>query len=397
MRSFAVILIMLSFISITNAQDDMYGDSYDIKTKKTKTKTQTTPNTNTNNNQSNTTTTSPNTSFNTSTEFRSADCAVIYIMRPKQKFSGNSGVFYIKFNNIPVAEMRSGNRIMYKIYSEGSLRVLMEYKDLNATQFYKSVDLNVRHGEVHYINLSNQFDDTKEMEINMGREMFYNAGNFKEEPPALLAENIATKPLIPVDKSLIKYSCFLISSQGYLLTTQSAIDKAKTITVKGVNGDFTKSVPAKLVFEDKNNNIAILKITDPNIDLPDSIPYYFNMALADSGSITSSMGYVNDKISNSYGRIISQKGYQQNIAYYTLPYSSGISQMGAPVIDTSGAVIGMLAPISGASKNLSFAVKAVYIDALIAMLPPTSGVKFHKMKITSDEWKKYIYIVEISR
>jgi S1-C subfamily serine protease len=47
-----------------------------------------------------------------------------------------------------------------------------------------------------------------------------------------------------------------------IVTNYHVIENAKKIKIKGINCDFSRSYSAIFFFEDKNNDLAILKIDD---------------------------------------------------------------------------------------------------------------------------------------
>ena len=51
---------------------------------------------------------------------------------------------------------------------------------------------------------------------------------------------------------------FALSSNGYIVTNHHVTKGASKIKVKGVKGNFSKSYNAKVVLEDKNNDLAII-------------------------------------------------------------------------------------------------------------------------------------------
>lgn len=48
--------------------------------------------------------------------------------------------------------------------------------------------------------------------------------------------------------------------ENYIVTNYHVVDGAKTIAIKGVNGNTTSSVPADIIAVDKHNDLAILRI-----------------------------------------------------------------------------------------------------------------------------------------
>ena len=57
---------------------------------------------------------------------------------------------------------------------------------------------------------------------------------------------------------------YAISSNGYIVTNHHVTNGATSINIRGVNGDFSKTYTAKVVIEDKNNDLSIIKIDDPS-------------------------------------------------------------------------------------------------------------------------------------
>jgi hypothetical protein len=74
---------------------------------------------------------------------------------------------------------------------------------------------------------------------------------------------------------------FAISSKGYIVTNYHVIENAKSIEVKGINGNFTRKLSAKVIVSDKKNDLAIIKIDDSRFTSLGSIPYTFRKGVAD--------------------------------------------------------------------------------------------------------------------
>ena len=53
---------------------------------------------------------------------------------------------------------------------------------------------------------------------------------------------------------------FAINSDGYIATNHHVIDGANNIIVTGIDGDMETTYHAKVIVEDKRNDLAILKI-----------------------------------------------------------------------------------------------------------------------------------------
>jgi len=69
---------------------------------------------------------------------------------------------------------------------------------------------------------------------------------------------------------------FAISTDGLIVTCNHVIENSNKIIVRGINNDFTNTYSAKIISADKNNDIAIIQIDDPNFNTIESIPYGYS-------------------------------------------------------------------------------------------------------------------------
>lgn len=166
---------------------------------------------------------------------------------------------------------------------------------------------------------------------------------------------------------------FFISKDGYIITNNHVIDGAKSIRVTSINGDMNNTYKAQIEVADKQNDLAIIKISEtfPTIQ---SLPYSFKFETSNIGEdcwvlgypLTSSMG--NDiKLTN--GIISSKSGFEGNIAQYQISAPVQPGNSGGPVFDKSGQIIGVVQAKHLEAENASYAIKMNYVKNLIDMLP----------------------------
>lgn len=201
-------------------------------------------------------------------------------------------------------------------------------------------------------------------------------------------------------------SGFALNSQGFIATNSHVVESAKNITVKGINGDFTKSYVAKVLLDDKTNDLAILKITDPEFKSLGNIPYKISSSILDVGSTIFSLGYPNifilgDEIKFTNGIISSKSGYEGDLTRYqmTTPLQPGNS--GGPTFNSKGDVIGIsVSGVSGLS-NVTYCVKSPYLINLVEnidpkiQLPTTNLVSTKTTPEQIKVLKNFVYIIEI--
>ena len=169
---------------------------------------------------------------------------------------------------------------------------------------------------------------------------------------------------------------FAISSNGYIVTNYHVIEDAKSIEVKGVNGNFSKKLSAKVVVSDEKNDLAIIKINDPYFTSLGSVPYTFRQGISDVGEnifvlgypLTSSMG---EEIKLTNGIISSKTGYKGDISLYQISAPVQPGNSGGPLFDKNGNLIGIVSAKHTLAENAGYAIKVSYLKNLIELLPQT--------------------------
>jgi S1-C subfamily serine protease len=169
---------------------------------------------------------------------------------------------------------------------------------------------------------------------------------------------------------------FAISSNGYIVTNFHVIENAKSIEVKGINGNFTRKLSAKVVVSDERNDLAIIKIEDSRFTSLGSIPYTFRKGVADVGEnvfvlgfpLTSSMG---EEVKLTNGIVSSKTGYKGDISLYQISAPVQPGNSGGPLFDKNGNLLGIVNAKHSYAENASYAIKVSYLLNLIDLLPVT--------------------------
>lgn len=200
---------------------------------------------------------------------------------------------------------------------------------------------------------------------------------------------------------------YAISSNGYIVTNHHVTNGANTIKIRGINNDFSKTYNAKVVVEDKNNDLSILQIDDPSFTTLGTIPYIIANRASDVGSSVFVLGYplratMGDEVKLTNGIISSKSGFQGDVTSYqiTAPIQPGNS--GGPLFDEKGNIIGVINAKHGGAENVSYAIKASYLMNLIDLMP--TPPKLQAISIVAGKplteqvkvLKKFTYIIEIN-
>jgi S1-C subfamily serine protease len=181
---------------------------------------------------------------------------------------------------------------------------------------------------------------------------------------------------------------FAISSNGYIVTNYHVIEDANSIEIKGVNGDFSQKFSAKVVVSDEKNDLAIIKINDPNFTSLGSVPYSFRQGIVDVGEnvfvlgypLTSSMG---EEIKLTNGIISSKTGYKGDISSYQISAPVQPGNSGGPLFDKNGNLLGIVSAKHTLAENAGYAIKVSYLKSVIELLPQT--INQPKINILNDK------------
>jgi S1-C subfamily serine protease len=197
---------------------------------------------------------------------------------------------------------------------------------------------------------------------------------------------------------------FAISEDGYIATNHHVIQGSK-IKVRGLKGDFSKTYEAKVVIEDKNNDLAIIKIEDSNFTTLGILPYKIDNNISDVGASVFALGYplratMGDEVKLTNGIISSKTGFQGDITAYQISVPVQPGNSGGPLFDSKGNVVGVINAKHALAENASYAVKTSYLLNLIQAMNyklPLPTINNISNKGLSDQVKfvkEFVYIIE---
>jgi hypothetical protein len=159
---------------------------------------------------------------------------------------------------------------------------------------------------------------------------------------------------------------------GYIVTNFHCVDGAKTIKVKGIQGDFTTEYSALVVATDKVNDLAVIHIQDGKFTDAIEIPYCIETKQCDVGENIWTLGYpmmsiMGDEIKFTDGKISSKTGYMGDLSTYQISAPIQPGNSGGPMFNELGNIVGITS--SGLNKqvadNVNYAIKSSYLINLI--------------------------------
>jgi S1-C subfamily serine protease len=168
----------------------------------------------------------------------------------------------------------------------------------------------------------------------------------------------------------------LLSSSGYFITNHHVVDHSSTFLVEINENSNKKTYSAVLITQDKENDLAILKIKDDSFEKLPPLKYSFKESgQLDVGATAFTIGYplalngMGKEAKFTDGKISAKTGYDGAINSFqtTIPVQPGNS--GGPVFNNDGQLIGLINASIRNADNVSYAIKLNYIKNLIELLP----------------------------
>ncbi|RPE09415.1 serine protease [Chitinophaga lutea] len=234
-----------------------------------------------------------------------------------------------------------------------------------------------------------QYEDVRRVLSNMQRSQ--NA----------LIRDIKSNNKAPLNPGTYGGTCFAISRNGYMVTNYHVIAGADSIYIQNNKGEAFKAVS---IFEDVSSDLAVLRIADSTFRSA-PLPYALKHQPSRSGEEVFSMGFPRDEIVYGKGYISAQTGFNGDTLAYQVSIPVDPGNSGAPLLDATGEVVGIITGKQASSDGIAFAVKAGHLKRLLDELPKD---KFSRKDIRQksqlvglnrvDQLKKledFVYMVKV--
>ena len=157
---------------------------------------------------------------------------------------------------------------------------------------------------------------------------------------------------------------FLIDGDGYLVTNSHVVQNASTLIVVNKGKEYI----AKKVYDNKQNDLAILKITDQDWKSFSRLPYDIRKGMVDLGEEIFTLGYPRNEVVYNRGYMSARSGYLDDTLSIQLAISANPGNSGGPVLDKNGSIVGILSTRDRQSNDVVFASKAINISKAIEEL-----------------------------
>lgn len=208
-------------------------------------------------------------------------------------------------------------------------------------------------------------------------------------------------------------SGFFITKNGVIATNSHVVSGAKKITISYLNSsNETITLNAKILLDDKSNDVALIKIDDSNFKDLTSIPYTITQN-GEIGQKVFTIGFpLNNVMGSNFkvndGIISSKSGILDDIRFYQISVPLQPGNSGGPLFNDEGNIVGITSSrLNGESigtkiENVNYAIKASYLLNLYNMLPDNDktsiSIKSEKKELKDQikVLKNYVCLINVN-
>jgi S1-C subfamily serine protease len=225
------------------------------------------------------------------------------------------------------------------------------------------ISYNKKYGNENYVELVNRINKTnREVEI-------------------LKKNKTTTAPAKPEPQVDYRATGFLLSNKGFLVTNAHVAGKMKNIYVENGKGEY---FTARVLCTDNATDLALLQITDSSFKCSSPMPYAIRRNNADLGDQFFTLGYPRNEIVYGEGYLSAKSGNEGDSLAYQLTVSANPGNSGAPVINRSGEIIGIITGKDAKADGVVYAAKSKYIYRLVEQYKKENPEAVLKLNSTGD-------------
>ena len=192
-----------------------------------------------------------------------------------------------------------------------------------------------------------------------------------------IIKDLDTKANKPAIENKYSGTGFALSNDGYIVTNYHVTEGADSLYIQTRDGNYYKAFTVSF---DANADIAILQIESKKLRISkqENLPYSFANIKSSLGERVFTLGYPQDEIVYSEGYISSRNGYQGDSMQYRLELPAEPGQSGAPVLNASGNIIGIVAGKESNSVGTTYAVSSNTMLKMLRNIPQANLITIPK-------------------
>lgn len=200
-------------------------------------------------------------------------------------------------------------------------------------------------------------------------------------------------------------TCFPITTTGLLVTNYHVIKNAKKIKIESAF-DSNESFAVKVVYKDKDLDIAILNITDSAFTKFERIPYAISNRKLKLSENLYTLGYPKKDIVFGEGSVSSYSGYNGDSTKFEVSIPVNPGNSGSPVFDKQGYIVGLIDSKNKNKVGTSYVIKSEYLNTVIdsissdynnsnAIFNQSNRLKWKKREDQVQQLTKFVYRVKV--
>lgn len=159
---------------------------------------------------------------------------------------------------------------------------------------------------------------------------------------------------------------------NYIATNHHVVDGATNLYV--FFPDTEQQYKAEVLRTDEENDLAIIRISDPSFGGFKDIKYGYKLDTEDVGVDVFVLGYplvttMGTEIKLTTGVVSSCSGFQGNQSQYQISAPVQPGNSGGPLFNGDGDLIGIVSAKHAEAENVSYGIKLKYLSKLVSDLP----------------------------
>ena len=191
-------------------------------------------------------------------------------------------------------------------------------------------------------------------------------------------------------------TCFLISKNGYLVTSYHVVKGADSVNIE--NEKFG-TIKASVHYSDPANDVSVLKI-DTTIM---SIPFTIEKEEVNLAEGVYTLGFPREDVVFGEGSISALSGYKQNPNSYQVSVPVNPGNSGGPLLNSKGDLVGMISGLQTETLGAAFAIKSsvlfniVTSDTLKSSIPLSrqNSIRNQTRVMQVKQWRDYVFMVRV--
>lgn len=194
---------------------------------------------------------------------------------------------------------------------------------------------------------------------------------------------------------------------GYIATNYHVVEGAKSIEIHGVKGDASSNYTATVVATDKNNDLAIIQITDSRFEGFGTVPYAIKNQMAEVGEDIWVLGYpltqiLGNEIKLTTGVVSSRSGFQGDVSTYQISAPVQPGNSGGPLFDSKGNIVGIVNAGVPIAENVGYAIKTSYLFILAEsfasknIIPSTNSISDLSRPEQIKSMRNFVFMLKCS-